>query len=481
MYRITQSKIIISIIWSIIFLTIISAIYSFIYTDIILRIIPLLIVGSILIARIILIIFKRRPLFDIWAVFTYTAVFVFIVSPLYHLISNDPMSQSLPMNFSDLYLFVSWTSIPIIPLFFLGGFLKRSSKRNSSKKIKSTKKLNNGDFNISSLYLVGNIYVLIGGFAHVVLRLIGNIPGFTGTLLLLADFFSVGLLLLYYIWGTNIKVIKNKEKLLGIVFLVIIMLLIFFLNIDRGSRFFILVYGVWGFYLYNLLFHNVKFKTIILVVLILIPMLNSYKLYKYSDFDSRYFTDSTFRTEVKEDFSYRTPLSTVAGDLGRYYIWMTYYYSLNYTKNIDFQYGATYKDAVLTMLPSWAISNKPPGIVEISSDAEFGRGYYEKRKPNAAKIAGFWGESYVNFGLLGVWLLSIIGGYILQCIDNIIKQKKLGIVSVFGGGAFVLFGAEILLHDTRLVLWHVMRHFVTLLPLYLFIKLSIEKKKMKLL
>lgn len=428
--------------------------------------IPIILTACFIVPRLILISFGKRSAIDVWAVFTYTSFLVFIYSPLYHLITGEAVTRNLPFDFTNLLIFVAWTSVPIVPLFYLGGQLRKKNTGDTNKK--GGHSLTNF-VNIKPLALT---YIIIGLLANVIVILIGNLGSLTGTVYVLRDFFSVGLILFYYDWASRKLKKNNTVKITGLFLLILIVILISLFNLDRGSRFFILIYSFWGFYIYAT-FISVKVKVgrIILIGLILLPLLTQYKLFKYSDYDYKYFYDNEFRNSISEQYEQLTPAYTLATDLGRYYIWMLYYQELQNGGNIDYQYGKTYIDAILTMFPSFIVNDKPPGMIALSHNAESGRGYYEYYKPQAAKIGGFWAEGYVNFGLIGVWISAILFGYILQFINEKVTRQSLGTVSVIIGGLLVTFGAEFLLHDLRLILWHVSKHLVTIIPLLIYLYL----------
>lgn len=425
-------------------------------------ILPIILTACFILPRIILIIIGSRSAIDIWAVFTYTSMFVFLYSPIYHLVTGDTISINLPTDFHNLFQFVAWSSIPIVPLFYIGGFIRTKIKINIQR-------FDNIEISTINLKGISIFYIIIGLLSNFLINRFSILNSLIGTFYMLKDFFSVGLLLLYYDWAFHKK---DKGRFLSVILLLFIITLITLFNLDRGSRFFILIYSFWGLYIYSTMINKkIKVGRLLLVSFILIPLLTQYKLFKYAEYDLKYFYDNQFRKSISEKYEQLTPSYTIATDLGRYYIWMLYYKELKNGGNIDFQYGKTYFDALQTMMPSFIVKNKPPGMIALSHDAESGRGYYEYYKPKSAKIGGIWAESYVNFGLVGIWLVSILFGYTLQLIHEMINRQKFGSISVIIGGLLVTFGAEVLLHDLRLILWHISKHFITILPLFVFFQL----------
>lgn len=441
------------------------------YNDILI-IIPIIITFIFLVPRLSLIIVGKRPPFDVWSIFTYTALLVFIYSPLYHLITGRPIAKNLPYDMTELISYIAWTCVPIIPLFYLGSLLVKKKSyyiKHSYEREPIDKFIN-----------IGIFYILIGMCANIAIMVAGGIPLIAGTLFVLKDFFSVGLLLVYYgvIKKLTKKGIKDKKKhqVLCFISLIIIIFLISYFNLERGSRFFILIYAFWGLHIYSTHVAKINMSKIIIITVLLIPLLTQYKLYKYTGYDSQYVLDSNYRSQIQEQYSQLTPTYTLATDLGRYYIWMLYYQEVQPGGNIDYQYGKTYLDAILTMFPKWIVKNKPPGMIELSHDAESGRGYYKTYHPSTAKIGGFWAESYVNFGIMGVWIMAIVGGYILGVLDKIIRTRSLGYITPVLGGLIATFGSELLLQDSRLILWHLSKYVVTVIPLIILLKLKTRRK-----
>ncbi|PGM62809.1 hypothetical protein CN947_10235 [Bacillus cereus] len=440
--------------------------FLFLSTNEILTVIPIAITALFIIRRIVLIIFHKVPTLDIWAVFTYTSILIFIYSPLYHLITHQPIANNLPSNFTSLIAFIAWTSLPIIPLFFLGSYIRKKIRWGAKKE-----NFNNEEIKVPNISLLALLYILVGFSANMVIESGVGLGVLTGTLYVLNDFFSVGLIFLYFNWASKVPKQGKAVKFLGIVYLLVIVVLISLFNLDRGSRFFILIYSFWGLHIYiNYLNKKFNITKLIIITLVLIPLLTQYKLFKYTEYDTDYLVDSNYRNSIQNQYEQLTPGYTIATDLGRYYIWMLYYQELQPNGNIDYQYGKTYVDAILTMLPSWIVPNKPPGMIALSHDAESGRGFYEQYRPTTAKIGGFWAESYVNFGLLGIWTLAIIFGYFLEVINEVINRNKLGSITPIVSGLLVTFGAEFLLHDSRLILWHVTKDLVLIIPLVIYMK-----------
>lgn len=438
----------------------------FFKTNEIITLIPIAITALFIIRRIILIIFRKVPTLDIWAIFTYTSILIFIYSPLYHLVTHQPIANNLPSDFTNLIAIIAWTSLPVIPLFYLGSYIRKNIRWGVKKE-----NFKNEGIEVPNISFIALVYILVGFGANLIIESGVGLGVLTGTLYVLNDFFSVGLIFLYFNWASEVTKKGKNVKFLGLVYLIVIVILISLFNLDRGSRFFILVYAFWGLYIYvNYLNKKFNITKLIVIAFILIPLLTQYKLFKYAEYNPDYFVDSNYRQSIQSEYEQLTPGYTIATDLGRYYIWMLYYKELQPNGNIDYQHGKTYVDAALTMLPSWIVPNKPPGMIALSHDAESGRGFYEQYRPTTAKIGGFWAESYVNFGFLGIWALAIIFGYCLEVINEIINRNKFGSITPIVAGLLVTFGAEFLLHDSRLILWHVTKDLVLIFPLIIYMK-----------
>ncbi|MCC2373557.1 O-antigen polysaccharide polymerase Wzy [Bacillus cereus group sp. MYBK222-1] len=438
----------------------------FFSTNEVVALIPIAITALFIIRRIILIIFRKIPTLDIWAIFTYTSILIFIYSPLYHLITHQPIANNLPSDFTNLIAIIAWTSLPVIPLFYFGGYIRKNIKWRIKKEA-----FKNKEIKVPNISFIALVYILVGFSANIIIESGIGLGVLTGTLYVLNDFFSVGLIFLYFNWASKVTKKGKNVKFLGLIYLLVIVVLISLFNLDRGSRFFILVYAFWGLHIYvNYLNKKFNITKLIVITIILIPLLTQYKLFKYSEYSTDYLVDSNYRESIQNQYEQLTPGYTIATDLGRYYIWMLYYKELQPNGNIDYQHGKTYVDAALTMLPSWIVPNKPPGMIALSHDAESGRGFYEQYRPTTAKIGGFWAESYVNFGFLGIWTLAIIFGYFLELINEVINRNKFGSITPVVAGLLVTFGAEFLLHDSRLILWHVTKDLFLIFPLIIYIK-----------
>ena len=72
--------------------------------------------------------------------------------------------------------------------------------------------------------------------------------------------------------------------------------------------------------------------------------------------------------------------------------------------------------------------------------------------------------------------MAIVGGYILGVLDKIIKARSLGYITPVLAGLIATFGSEILLQDSRLILWHLSKYVVTVIPLIVLLKLKTRRK-----
>jgi hypothetical protein len=96
-------------------------------------------------------------------------------------------------------------------------------------------------------------------------------------------------------------------------------------------------------------------------------------------------------------------------------------------------------------------------MLELTTDAEFGRGAYKENAIEVGRVGGLWAEGYVNFGFPGIWLLGVLYGVLLGWLTAITMRAPVGTVAHFCYGAIILTGFQLIMTDSFLIVWNLAR------------------------
>jgi len=410
-----------------------------------------------------------RDTFDPWSLTCYMGLMVFVVSPLLHLFYRDPGLPTLPYHFEPLLRVVAWSSVPIIPLLYLG---HRVALRNFQPLLKPYHRANP-----AKLLPIGLVLAVVGTISFIVYYVYmqeviitgtgGRLITLTaGTVLILADGAILGVLLIVYALMLRNLGLAKKLRIFDTVLIVIVCALVIVANLYRGGRGKMLGMFAWVACLYNQFVRRISLVMIIVAWIVLMPMLTVYKVSKVSGFADlgELITNPEYRASQTERYG-ASSTHTLIANLGRSYIWMLYLQELKPGGNIDRQWGKTYVSAPLQIIPRWLYPTKPRGITDVTVDARYGRGA-GKMGYRAAMVAGIWAEGYANFGFLGVWAAAFVYGLIIGYAKRFFATREPS--NIFHFMFFIIaasLGPYLLIGDLRLVIWGVFRVSILLVPL----------------
>lgn len=410
-----------------------------------------------------------RDTFDPWSLTCYMGLMLFVVSPLLHLFYRDPGLPTLPYHFEPLLRVVAWSSVPIIPLLYMG---HRVALRNFQPLLKPYRRANP-----VKMLPIGLVMAVVGTISFIVYYaymqevIMTGIGGrliilTAGSVLILADGAILGVLLIVYALMLRNLGLAKKLRILDTVLIVIVCALVIVANVYRGSRAKMLLMFAWAACLYNQFVRRISLVMIIVAWIILMPLMTIYKVSKVSDFTDlgELITNPEYRASQTERYK-ASSTHTLIANLGRSYIWMLYLQELKPGGNIDRQWGKTYVAALLMGIPRWLYPTKPRGIVNVTVDAQYGRGKAKATPGSAAMVAGIWAEGYANFGFLGIWAAAFIYGLVIGYAKRFFARREPSNIFHFMFFIAASMGPYLLLSDLRGVIWNFSRVFILLVPL----------------
>lgn len=111
-------------------------------------------------------------------------------------------------------------------------------------------------------------------------------------------------------------------------------------------------------------------------------------------------------------------------------------------QTLDYQFGKTYLDGLLILVPRVLFPNKTTvNLDTLIGNAVFDCGFFGA----CAVPAGLIGEAYLNFGMLGVAFIAFLSGALVGWIDRKFRTPQIGRISeLFFVYSLLFFGMSIL-------------------------------------
>lgn len=301
------------------------------------------------------------------------------------------------------------------------------------------KKINNYGyyFNVKKFNIIMPIALLISfGMQMYIYSKFGGISGFIDTFtsrqneglvkagedpfdglglpMLFAESFKI-LIAIYLIFKLD-KIKKHKGNIkfiLIMVFFVLIFLLFGGLRGSRSSTVFALFFAA-GMYHYWV--KKISIKFVFVGILSVSAFLTTYYWYKIAGSEGiRAVFDSNYRNSLntaRQDAS----KYVIVRDLGRMDV-QTLALKRYIGENYEYSYGRTYATAIFSVVPKVILPFKPDQITKEKTEILHGIGSYIKDEPRQTTLVlGQYGEAFINFGVLGIFLYFSILGIIVRKI-----------------------------------------------------------------
>lgn len=266
-----------------------------------------------------------------------------------------------------------------------------------------------------TLFLQLYIYARFGGLAGYMSTYgdagLGGQDGFAGLgwMLSIAESFPL-LLLIVFIGTYRGRIRRLTIPTLGVMLGVLFALTLLFggLRGSRSNTVFALMYAVG---IIHALVRRLPWRFFAIFGVGLVVFMYIYGFYKISPQTFlTAMTSSESRANIAED-SGRNLDGVLLGDLERADI-QAYLLFRIMQGGIPVQYafGQTYIDAVLTFVPRAISSYRPPGKLLYGTNAMFGEGAYSAERFSSSKVYGLSGEAMLNIGLYGIPIAFFVLG-----------------------------------------------------------------------
>lgn len=202
----------------------------------------------------------------------------------------------------------------------------------------------------------------------------------------------------YFAFGLLVALLIAEVPLLGL----------------RGSRSAMAVLLLMGTMMCHYLIARIDVKWVLLGGVVLFGAAYVYKFYKVLGTEGFRALESAEKRHELERRSGNTMIGTLLGDIGRSDMQTFLLYRVTeHGDRYDYRFGQTYLMAAGMFIPRAIWPGKPPGKTKAGTEAQYGRGTFDEKRRKSARVYGLWGEAMLNFGPLGVLLISIPYGLLL--------------------------------------------------------------------
>jgi hypothetical protein len=296
-----------------------------------------------------------------------------------------------------------------------------------------------------------------------------------GYMMAIGEFLKIGLLLLVSISIQKYldRTASGEEtgKHLPVLTAYVVMFMIVFLLVFRGSRGSIILYLFW---IIGMIHLTVKrYRRIYLVVLLFLglPALHMYGLYKA--FGLRAFGDywnPSLRAGM-EEASNQSILGVLIGDLGRINVWMYAHQEITEGR-FPHAYGTTYAGGSVAFIPLALWPNRPSGMPETITDMVRGKGAYRATQEKTSRVAGLIGEAYINFGWPCVMVVMFLYGVLVRSVSVWVENAPLTAAKAFLAPLLILLLMYLFIWDW---VWIVFKLFSQIIPVYIIYRFVFPK------
>jgi len=248
----------------------------------------------------------------------------------------------------------------------------------------------------------------------------------------------------------------------------VIMTIIIFLVFLKGSRGLIIMHLFWIAAILHYSVKRIKFTYIVLPLILALPVLHIYGLYKA--FGITAFADyfNPARRASMEEHSRQSMVGVLAGDLGRANVWMFANQEIS-SGRFEHTLGSTYISGSVIFVPRLIWPGRPYGIPAVITDMHRGKGTYHSTREKTARVAGLIGEAYINFGWPFTIIVMFIYGVVVRAITEWINNSPNTVPKAFWAPLMTLMCLYLFMWDWG---WNVYKMFDLILPTYIFYRLT---------
>ncbi len=398
-----------------------------------------------------------------------------VISPILSFL-ND--TYTLSMNDTrSLLSETMWLVVPGVLAFLVGHSIPVGARMGSKISFGSR------PLNISRARIVAVLLIAIGLLANIAFLVIALGRGATwetrfsataglGYIATIANFLRIGLLLVATIsiqrYFDKLEYEGQASKTVPLMTAFLVLAVILSMVLFRGSRGSIIINLFWiaGIVHYTLR----RFKRIYILVLVLIglPALHIYGLYK--SFGMRAFSDywnPSLRAGMEET-SKQSMMGVLIGDLGRIHVWMFARQEI-LSGRFPHTWGNTYAGGSVAFIPRIIWPNRPYGMSETITDMIHGKGKFQATQEKTARVAGLIGEAYINYGWPFILVVMFLYGILVRGVSAWVEDSPLTAAKVFLIPIVTLTLMHLFIWDW---VWNVFKTFNLILPVYLTYRFS---------
>lgn len=293
-----------------------------------------------------------------------------------------------------------------------------------------------------------------------------------GYIATIANFLRIGLLLIVslsiqkYLEQVEYGIPASKTRPIMTAYIVI--LLIVFMLIFRGSRGAIVMYFFWVAGMIHYTLKRFKRVYVLILVLLGLPALHIYGLYKA--FGMRAFSDywnPSLRAGMEES-SRQSIMGVLIGDLGRINVWMFAHQEISEGR-FPHTWGKTYAGGSVAFIPRTLWANRPYGMAETITDMIHGQGAFQATQEKTARVAGLIGEAYINFGWPFIVLVMFLYGIVVRSVSAWVENSRITPAKAFLIPIVTLAVVYLFMWDW---VWNVYKLFNLIIPVYLVYRLA---------
>jgi hypothetical protein len=285
-------------------------------------------------------------------------------------------------------------------------------------------------FPMLALALVLQVYIYarfggIGGFVDTYARSNRGVEvGFTGLgwLFCVAESFPVLLVVfLVAVYRTGLRNISMLKLIVMLGMLTIITLLFGGLRGSRSNTVIALLYAVG---IVHVMVRRLSWRFFAIGGAGFVVFMYLYGFYKVSPQAFATALTSSDARAVIEQRSGRSLETVLLGDLERAdtQAYLLYRMTQSGANEIQYAWGETYVDGMLSLVPRAILSYRPPGKLKYGTDAFFGQGAYSPGRFSSSKVYGLAGETMLNFGPYGVPLAFFAFGMVVGLLRGFSRR-----------------------------------------------------------
>jgi hypothetical protein len=149
----------------------------------------------------------------------------------------------------------------------------------------------------------------------------------------------------------------------------------------------------------------------------------------------------------------------IARDLGRMDVQVLALRETGDDRGPEYAYGRTYLASVFAIVPRFVIDWKPDQITREKTEILYGRGSYIANQPRQTTLVlGQFGEAFVNFSYLGIFVFYFLLGRLVRCIKRGAVSLRRDDLRLYLVPAICLLPVLLVITDANVVMQQAVRY-----------------------